>query len=66
MKYHQYLFSFFSPDVGSSAITMGLEEQKITQENITQARAAAHVQNDIPMIAVSYLGYMTMEEFRGA
>lgn len=65
MKYHQYLFSFLAPDGGASSVTLGLEAQQVTQDDISQARAAARAPNDIPLMAVSYLGYMTMKEFRG-
>ncbi|WP_339535658.1 hypothetical protein [Pseudomonas hunanensis] len=65
MKLHQYLFSFLHPGGAGVGVTLGLQEQRVTQADINKARAGAGVDANLPLVAVSYLGHMTMAEFKG-
>lgn len=69
MKYHQYLFSFVETigvEQRTLAGTLKIAEQRVTQADIDTARRALCKSPNAALLAVSYLGYMTDEEFRGA
>lgn len=66
MKYHYYLFSF-SETVGvesrTVAASLGLQEQQVNQSAIVRVRKSICKTSDAVLLAVSYLGHMTEDEF---
>ncbi|MDN4515448.1 hypothetical protein QYE47_23280 [Pseudomonas sp. 2,4-D] len=68
MKHHYYLFSF-SETVGvesrTVAATLGLQQQQVTQAAIERVRNSICKSSGAVLLAVSYLGHMTEEEFKG-
>lgn len=67
MKLHHYLFSFVQTmstgQTKTAACTVGLKDQCVNQAAISMARRGVGMTDLDALLAVSYLGHMTMEEF---
>lgn len=66
MKLHYYLLSFTETQGNgerTAAVSMAVPNQRITALAITKARAGAGMTPGAVLLAVSYLGHMTAEEF---
>lgn len=67
VKLHWYCFTFYDvrgPEVSHATAYFGFERQTVTLPQIEEAKAGARVSQDATMLACSYLGYMTGDEFR--
>lgn len=66
-RYYFYAFSFEGRHINgrpaSASVYMCYSKKIITYKKILSAKKEASVCNDAVLIAVSYLGYMTHEEF---
>lgn len=67
MKLHHYLFSFKETrniDERTAAVTLAVPYQRVTTATISRARLGAGMSPAGVLLAVSYLGHMTMAEFQ--
>ncbi len=66
MKSHYYLLSFSETQGNvqrTAAVSIAVSNQRVTALTITKARAGAGMTASAVLLAVSYLGHMTAEEF---
>jgi hypothetical protein len=67
MKKHYYCFTFID-NPGSlvyASVYAAHEVQAVTLASIAQAKQGARVSQAATLVACSYLGYMTAQEFQG-
>lgn len=67
MKLHHYLFSFKeTKNIGevTIAVTLAVPHQRVTAATISRARLGAGMTPAGVLLAVSYLGHMTMADFQ--
>lgn len=67
MKLHHYAFSFTETQPNgerTAAVSMGVPNPRVTAAAISKARAGAGMTSGAVLLSVSYLGHMTMEEFK--
>ncbi|MDY4299408.1 hypothetical protein SO486_05280 [Pseudomonas salmasensis] len=67
MKLHHYLFSFKeTKNIGefTTAVTLAVPHQRVTAATMARARLGAGVTSAGVLLAVSYLGHMTMADFQ--
>ncbi|MCK2122060.1 hypothetical protein [Pseudomonas sp. PNPG3] len=66
MNYHFYLFSFYESTQDHTrhvSVSFGVPNQRVTKAALDKAREGAAVGTNATLLSVSYLGYMTQEEF---
>lgn len=69
MNLHHYLFTFTETqgtNQRTAAITVAVPNPRVTAKTILIARKGAGVSTGAPLLSVSYLGQMTMDEFKNA
>lgn len=69
-KYHWFCFSYSGKEIKSgqacqASICVRRKNRNITLNDINELKEPSSVKIDAVLIAVSYLGYMTKEEFGG-
>ena len=65
MNLHHYLFTF-TENQRTVAVTLAVPNPRVTANTILIARKGAGVSTGAPLLSVSYLGQMTMDEFKNA
>ena len=64
---HWYAYSYIGKDVfghpSNGSVYIGYRDKKITKSRIQNNKKHAGVRDDAVLIAVTYCGYMTKEEF---
>lgn len=68
MKLHYYCFTFYDVQGSHSAHASayyGLEQPCVTLKDIAVAKRGAEVSDRATLLACSYLGHMTVAEFKG-
>lgn len=69
MSHHYYLFSFYESTTEHArhvSVSFGVPNPRVTQAALNKARQGANVGPNSVLLSVSYLGYMTQEEFNEA
>lgn len=69
-KSHWYCFAYIGNDLNSNlachaSTYTGYKNKKVTMDRIMKNKAHAGVTDEAVLLSVSYLGYMSNEEFKG-
>lgn len=68
MKLHYYCFTFYDvigSETAHASTYIGFQTPQVGLKDIAKAKISATVSAGATLLACSYLGHMTSEEFRG-